>query len=144
MQNIAEDRTCNSEDMIADRQAQDRHTQTEKLITTLCFPIGGGVTIPTLRHISGSDHHPTNQSMFLTLYAIVLGVQYPEQKVRSKRKKIFSGVSTSPNVCKNMLNFNLLINAIHVATILYENHSIFCVLKKLIGLIGYSLTIWIE
>jgi len=36
---FGEDRTCSSEDMIADRQ-----TQTDTLVTILRSPIGGGVT----------------------------------------------------------------------------------------------------
>jgi len=36
---IGEDRTCSSEDMIADRQ--HTHTQTDMLITILCAPLWG-------------------------------------------------------------------------------------------------------
>ena len=39
---VGKDRMCSSEVMIMDRQT---HTRTDTLITILCFPIGGGLTI---------------------------------------------------------------------------------------------------
>ena len=42
-ENFGEDRTCSSEDMIADRQTH-ADTHTYMLITILRSPIGGGVT----------------------------------------------------------------------------------------------------